>query len=254
VLYDKRGKTTERRNYPQFLESIQLQAARLATKGVKKGERVLVAAPTSWTWLENWFGAVWLGAWPVAIAPGAGFGPSEAQIQKIEAAVEMLSATHVIGEGVLKEELNKVGAKKSASIAVTAEELATISASPVTKGFDADPSATAFLQLTSGSTGRQRAVMIAQRSALHNPVAMDFAAGGPDRLFGVLHCERPGHSPDSPRNLFGPSARLAGSAGTTWRSAHARSQLCVPGLRRARKAGRPGRRGSFQLEMRHDRR
>ena len=179
VLYDKRGKTFERRNYPEFLKCVQLQAARLSAAGVKPGERVIIAAPTSWTWLENWFGAVWLGAWPVAIAPGAGFGPSEAQMLKIEAAAEMLGASRVIGETSLKEELIKYGAKHASKITSTSEELARLSVSSSMAANDADPNATAFLQLTSGSTGRQRAVMISHLAAMHNPMAMDQAAGAP---------------------------------------------------------------------------
>jgi acyl-CoA synthetase (AMP-forming)/AMP-acid ligase II len=41
------------------------------------------------------------------------------------------------------------------------------------------PDEIAFLQLTSGSTGRQRAVMIAHRGAVHNPIAIEDAVSAP---------------------------------------------------------------------------
>ena len=42
-----------------------------------------------------------------------------------------------------------------------------------------EPEATAFLQLTSGSTGVSRAVSISHRAAIHNNMASDEAIGAP---------------------------------------------------------------------------
>ena len=68
-IYDRRGENCETKAYPKFLANVRLTASSLSRMGVKAGDKVLVALPTSWDMLNLWLGCVFLGAYPAAIAP-----------------------------------------------------------------------------------------------------------------------------------------------------------------------------------------
>ncbi len=150
-----------------------------------EGERVVVSLPTSWEWFDAWFGALHAGALPVALAPAAALGGRELMLRRVEGVVERLGAKLLVCDAALKGELAREGGR-AAEVAVTPEELAS---APERRGFTPprpDPDSTAFLQLTSGSTGLPRAVRISHRAVLHHVEALDERAGAP---FGMLSRE-----------------------------------------------------------------
>ncbi len=150
-----------------------------------EGERVVVSLPTSWEWFDAWFGALHAGALPVALAPAAALGGRELMLRRVEGVVERLGAKLLVCDAALKGELARKGGR-AAEVAVTPEELAS---APERRGFTPprpDPDSTAFLQLTSGSTGLPRAVRISHRAVLHHVEALDERAGAP---FGMLSRE-----------------------------------------------------------------
>lgn len=178
-VFDRRGKTAERRTHAELLELARHRAAALAKRGVEPKDRVLIALPTSWPALEVWFGALFRGAWPVMLAPGGAMGAVATQAQRIEEICERLSAKKLVCDANFRDELAAAGAKKASSSAVTPEELAATSATSALSDPKPGPDEIAFLQLTSGSTGRQRAVMISHRGAVHNPIAIEDAISVP---------------------------------------------------------------------------
>ncbi|MEM8931867.1 MAG: fatty acyl-AMP ligase [Acidobacteriota bacterium] len=178
AIFDGRGRRHERRTYVQVRDAARLAASRWSMLGVRPGDRVLVAQPTSWDWLDAWLGAVLLGALPVAVAPGAVLGAARAHLEKVDRLVRRLGARYVVVSDAFRKEARAAGFDAAAGAAITPAELARTTPATVV---GPRPSAEdlAFLQLTSGSTGLPRAVMIRHRSALHNAWANGRAIGVP---------------------------------------------------------------------------
>ncbi|REJ79957.1 MAG: hypothetical protein DWQ36_15755 [Acidobacteria bacterium] len=193
ALLDNRGRIAEARSFPELVDSLRLGAGRLVAAGVAPGDRVIVCLPTSWQWLETWFGALLLGALPVSVAPPGALGSPAAQIRKaLEVAARLDAAALVAGETFLRdagEILAEDGvARRGDPTAVRSpgptrwlavESLSRTSADPVDPALPADPEQIAFLQLTSGSTGLPRAAEISHRAVLHNVRAMGEAVDSP---------------------------------------------------------------------------
>ena len=178
-VFDRRGKSAERRSYADLLDLARHRAAALAKAGVEPKDRVLVSLPTSWQALEAWFGVIFRGAWPVMLAPGGAMGAVATQAQRIEELYERLGARKLICDGAFRDELTAAGAARASGGALTPEELAATAVTSALPDPKPSPDDIAFLQLTSGSTGRQRAVMISHRGAVHNPLAIEDGVSAP---------------------------------------------------------------------------
>ena len=170
-VYDRRGRNVERRTYAELAELAKDRAARLAGAGVRPGDRVLCALPTSWELFETFFGAVMLGAHPVMVAPPGALGSAETYGVKIDQLVELLAPKLFVSElNVCEKFLEGAQARACATAALTPIQLA--ACAPAAAGCSAQPQDIAFMQLTSGSTGRQRAVQVTHASAMHNSRAI----------------------------------------------------------------------------------
>jgi acyl-CoA synthetase (AMP-forming)/AMP-acid ligase II len=179
AIFDGRGRTGDFRTYRELFELACTGAARLSAHGVREGEPVLVALPTSWSWVEAWFGVLVLGGLPVAISVPGRMAADDAHLSKMEAVIESVGARHIVAGAALREQAGKGGYRRVFHGVVTPEELAARTVTGVVKPHIAEPSEIAFLQLTSGSTGLPRAVMISHRAAIHNPLASCEAIGAP---------------------------------------------------------------------------
>jgi acyl-CoA synthetase (AMP-forming)/AMP-acid ligase II len=181
TVFDRRGRSTGRRSYTEVLQSAIQTAGRLAARGVLPGDRVVVALPTSFDWFDVWLGAIQLGALPVATAPGAAVGASRVQLDKLLGVVDNLSATLIVSTDSLTKKIAEEPARAlPLPPCITPAALAETPAG----GFAPEPSApqdTAFLQLTSGSTGFPRAVQITHGGAMHNAHALDVNIAAPHR-------------------------------------------------------------------------
>ena len=74
ALLDRRGRSPSRRSYQDLIASWSAAGARLAEIGVAPAEPLPIMLQTSWDFLDAWFGAVFAGAWPVALPPGGLLG------------------------------------------------------------------------------------------------------------------------------------------------------------------------------------
>lgn len=172
AVFEGRGTQFTRRTYPQVLDSVRRAAGRWSALGVAPGDRILISLPTSWAWLEAWLGALFCGALPVAMAPAVGLGGAGVQERKVEALAQRLQPRYLVAKQAIGEE-EAVGAPT-----ITPQALAKVAPASVAAP-EPTAEATAFLQLTSGSTGVPRAVMISHRAAMHNPLACAAAIGAP---------------------------------------------------------------------------
>ncbi len=182
AVLDGRGRSHERRSYPELLRVVERTAGAYAALGVGPGDRVLVALPTSWGFLEAWLGAAWLGALPVAVAPPAGMGGGSAQVDKVARIAARLEARLVVaGAGSAASFAHPRSRSERAALAArTIDPEALRNTAPCSWGEPApEERDLAFLQLTSGSTGLPRAVAISHRAIVHNAFAIDEAIGAP---------------------------------------------------------------------------
>jgi acyl-CoA synthetase (AMP-forming)/AMP-acid ligase II len=182
TLVDRRGRAGDRRSYPELVDRFALSARRFARRGVVPGDRVLVTLGTSWEWLDAWFGTLFLGALPVALAPPEGLGSPAAALERADGVARRLEAALFVCGDTLRQQVRDSGLPALDAIAITAADLAGTEPAPAggtATPRDIDPESIAFLQLTSGSTGVPRAVRISHRAAAHNGIASAETLGRP---------------------------------------------------------------------------
>jgi acyl-CoA synthetase (AMP-forming)/AMP-acid ligase II len=179
ALFDRRARNCERRSYPELLAAARESARRWAALGVEPGDRVVACLPSSWSLVDAWLGALLRGALPVAVAPPAGVGASTAALRHLDEAVGTLTPRHLVCGGRLVKALDDAGLERASAVTLDVEAFESQAPAGSFTAHAPRPEDTAFLQLTSGSTGAKRAVVIPHRAALHNARASDLAIGAP---------------------------------------------------------------------------
>ncbi|WOB47926.1 AMP-binding protein [Xanthomonas hydrangeae] len=172
----------ERRSFTTAVQEALMLAARLRAHGIRIGDVVFIAIPTSQQFLDAWIGCVLCGALPCAI-PGAeqGTTPFARHMQAAAGALRpvLLLTTPAVAHNTIPAFAGV------ASIAI--EDLP--DASPLDWSDVHRPLAgdLLHLQLTSGSTGVPKAAALSHRSTIAN-VALTARAGEADlsRDRGVL--------------------------------------------------------------------
>jgi acyl-CoA synthetase (AMP-forming)/AMP-acid ligase II len=188
ALYDRRGRPTGQRTLSELLETADEVAKRLARAGVGDRTPLVLALPTSWEWIETWLGALRLGALPVAISPASPLGSADESLRRLGVLFERLNGQHIVCTRQLLERVEGRSEMPEALVALTPETLAALPAASIGPPPEVDPTATAFLQLTSGTTGESRVVMIPHRAVVLNVLALREAVQAPlgERYAGVV--------------------------------------------------------------------
>lgn len=183
TLLDNRGRESAFRDYDEFARSVRQGAGRWRALGLAPGERVLVCLPTSWEFFDAWLGCVLVGALPVALAPPGALGSPTAQVQKALQICESIDAKWLIAPRMLVDEARRLveedGVDRVGARVIDVNEWARTTPEEGAE-VRAEPGETAFLQLTSGSTGLPRAVEISHRAIVHNAMAIDAAVADID--------------------------------------------------------------------------
>jgi len=178
AVFDGRARNLERRTYADLEELALASARRFHGLGVAPREPVLVALPTSWEWLEAWFGLLMLGAWPVASSGAGAMAAAEAQFDKVERVMAKIGARFVVASETFQRQAVDQGFSFAERGVITTDAQRRAPERSFQGPRDAGDDI-AFLQLTSGSTGVPRAVAISHRAAIHNPLASTEAIGAP---------------------------------------------------------------------------
>ena len=177
AFLDRRGRAREFRPYGDLIPAWQAAAGRVAAAGARRGRPVFVCLGASWEFLDVWFGALLLGALPVAVAPPAALGSSRRQFDVLAGLVERFDPALVVTSDLTRRRALEAEAESFARRSRTHAELT--GSSDVALASGADPESPAFLQFTSGSTGLPRAVSIPHRAALATVRAIDEAVPAP---------------------------------------------------------------------------
>jgi len=177
-IFDSRGRKTEGKSYRDMWDFVLRWASRIAALGLAPKEAVIIALPTSWDWMGAWWGTLLAGGRPVASSGAGAIAAAEVQYEKIDGVLARLGGRYIISSDGFAEGAARNGYAWAPRV-VTRKQLEK-ETSPA--GFEpvmGSAEDIAFLQLTSGSTGSPRAVMITHEGALHNAVASSIAIGTP---------------------------------------------------------------------------
>lgn len=129
--------------------------------------------------MDAWLGTLFLKALPVAVAPAGLMGLDEQSMARLVSIVERVEPRSIVC-GQRSQKSIREGARPEVSeITITPEDLRTGRRAAGFRMPKADREETAYLQLTSGSTGTPRAVMVSHRAAIQNVLALDDAIGSP---------------------------------------------------------------------------
>ena len=178
-VFDGRGRRVDRRSWADLQRIAHDAASRIAALGVEPREPVIIAHPTSWEWLESWFGVLLRGAWPVASSGAGAMAAAEQQLEKVDLVRLRIGARWVLASDGFKRQAVEAGYAWAEDRVLTPDELRRVTPQAGFERPSTSPHDVAFLQLTSGSTGVPRAVMITHLGALHNPAASSEAIGHP---------------------------------------------------------------------------
>ena len=144
--------------YGALRHDVQRLAGILAARGLTRGDRCALILPTGLDFIRAAFAIQFLGAAPVAIDPRL---PTQAVLRRLHLVRATLALSTRDSAAALHHE---AGAALPCAVQPLGEVARGLA--PMVRGAAVDSADPAFLQLTSGSTGEPRAVVISHRSLL----------------------------------------------------------------------------------------
>lgn len=164
--------------YRDVLTGARRWAAWLANRGLKRGDKVIVLLPTGAEFVFAFYGVQMAGGVPVPCAPPYTFGGLEKYVANLGHVVRDCRATFFVTTARLKRAVGEVLGDRHSTVKhlvldtdVTDEPLRTAGL-PSLDGED-----TAFLQYTSGTTGRPKGVVLTHRNLLANAWGIGLGLG-----------------------------------------------------------------------------
>ena len=167
-FYDAKGNLRSVLSYSVLREKARVSARRLLGLGLTSGERVAIVADTTPEFVELFFACRYAGLIPFAMPVPVNLGSHAVYVQQLRGILEGSQASAALANedyinflGEAAEDLQRlrwVG---------TPEQLAKLPAPDITLQPN-QPSETAYLQYTSGSTRTPRGVIITERALMSN--------------------------------------------------------------------------------------
>ena len=168
TIFDRRGQKSEFYNYAAVLARAQDCAAKFAAAGIGPGDRVLIGLPTCWDLIDALLGCIILRALPTLVAPPGALGGAITHAAKIRGLIDLLGTKRFYCDEATRTLMLESGEPAIAALCLIPSELHALTPATLGAPNPVEPGDIAFMQLTSGSTGRQRAVMIRHSSLLTN--------------------------------------------------------------------------------------
>ena len=173
--YSPAGEEHSRLTYHELDLKARAIASTLQRLGAA-GERVLVLCPSGLDFVVGFFGCIYAGATAVAVHP-----PVRSRvIGRVASILRDAQAGYVLTGAAAQVELKAVvdGLAEGNSLQWCAADAVPLAAAAEWVAPNVDPSATAFLQYTSGSTSSPKGVVVTHGNLLHNLEAIRGACGG----------------------------------------------------------------------------
>jgi acyl-CoA synthetase (AMP-forming)/AMP-acid ligase II len=156
--------------YSDLLKRIKTSAATLQQNGVKKGDRVAVILPTSVQFFDAFLGAQLAGGLPTALYPPFRLGKLDEYFARLHEMLDRIGARFLITDGRIKKLIGQATRAESLTRVFEAKELfehtsATASDWREIGVVEEEP---VFLQFSSGTTLKPKAVQVSHRNLIEN--------------------------------------------------------------------------------------
>lgn len=166
------GKQSTEKTSAEALDRALLWAKLLASRGVTRGDRVPILLPSGHTFVEALLGTMLLGAVPVPLAGPMTFGSVDRFLVNLSTIAVDCGARATITYGRMRD-----AAMRDATVAASLgellgeEDLDGVRGTTVKLG-SASASDSAFIQYTSGTTGKPKGVVVSHRAIVANAFAI----------------------------------------------------------------------------------
>jgi fatty-acyl-CoA synthase len=170
-FYGPRGQLAESMSYKALRKRAIEAAHRLVNAGVKPGERVAVVAETGADFMAVFFGCQYAGIVPCPLPYSMYIGGHEAYVSRVAGMLQSAHATAVVTTGDLEALVREAAQRARVAKVWSHEELAGFEASGAElKPFGPDD--VSYIQYSSGSTSNPKGVLISQKAACANTMAI----------------------------------------------------------------------------------
>jgi acyl-CoA synthetase (AMP-forming)/AMP-acid ligase II len=161
-------------SYADLLERVKRAAGYLASRGVERGDRVLIVLPTSIEFIVTFFATQWLGGVPVPSYPPPALERLEIAIDRLVHIGSHSGAKVMVTTAQLRPMLGEIPRRVSTMARVVRSE-ALDGGAPIHVAADLDADDPCFIQYTSGSTGYPKGVLLTHRNVTSNVHAAGLA-------------------------------------------------------------------------------
>jgi fatty-acyl-CoA synthase len=156
--------------YSEVLKRIKTAAATLQAHGVKKGDRVAIILPTSIYFFDAFLGAQLAGGIPTALYPPFRLGKLDEYFARLREMLDRIGARFLITDSRIKSLLGQASTVQSLTAVFDVKDLfeRTKSTAADWREIDVDEDEPVFLQFSSGTTLRPKAVQVSHVNLIEN--------------------------------------------------------------------------------------